>query len=460
MGNKISFIPSNWLYNASVIGFLKVLESFDKHSFEFKDGGEIEIDRETIKKSYEKIFEYHKTHFEEEFKIWGNNKRYPNYIQPKQKDFFEKYYIESLSNVREGNSKKCSWCRGYFLSDEELNSLKKKFSGNFEKFITQREIFQAIHLRELGGAITEMPNSFWNLKFSLPICHLCSYLIIFHHFSFCKIDRNTEIFINAPDFRLIWDLNKFGEIFKEKYEIKEILGLSLLKWAERRKVLLGSWTIMNIEVIIKRSEGGKFFIDYFDLPYSITKILLDYEIANLINQINEEKIFELILNGKFTELEMVNYYVLKTLLKLKNKENISQNDPIIKYLSEDKYKKKVYLEKIAKILPELYGKILKHLEREVKMNKNIDRLMEKLKAKGTEFSQKEVGKSINDIAYKLLEQIRLGNKDNVYYLLLRCFVANKEKMPEELIDVFKLENDKYFKTLIFSFLASILGGEV
>ena len=53
---------------------------------------------------------------------------------------------------------------------------------------------------------------------------------------------------------------------------------------------------MNIEVIIKRSEGGKFFIDYFDLPYSITKILLDYEIANLINQINEEKIFELILN--------------------------------------------------------------------------------------------------------------------------------------------------------------------
>lgn len=458
-GNKIIFIPSDWLYNASMIGFLKVLE-FGGESFNFKDDGEIEIDSDAIEKSYEKIFEYHKEFLKEEFKIWGNNKRYPNYIQSGQKEFFENYYIKSLIKVKENNSKKCSWCRGYFLPDNELDSLEKNFRGDFKKFIKQREIFQAIHIRELGGAITEMPNAFWNLKFSIPICHLCSYLIIFHHLSFCKIDKNTEIFINAPDFRLIWDLNKFVEFFKEKYEIKEILGLSLLKWAERRRALLGAWTIMNIEVIVKKSEEGKFFIDYFDLPYSITKILLDYEIADLITQINEEKIFELILNGKFAELEKINYYVLKTLLKLANKENISQNDPIIKYLNKNNYSEKSHLQKIAKTLPKLYGKILKHLEKEVKMNKDIDRLVEKLKEKGKKFSQEGIGKSINDIAYKLLEQIRLGNKDNVYYLLLRCFVANGEKMPEELIDVFKLENDKYFKILIFSFLASILGGEV
>lgn len=84
-------------------------------------------------------------------------------------------------------------------------------------------------------------------------------------------------------------------------------------------------------------------------------------------------------------------------------------------------------------------------------------LITKLKQKGKEFSQKNIGKSINDIGYRLLEQVRLGNKDNVYYLLLRCFKANEEKFPNELIDAFKPENDKYFKTLIFSFLAPILG---
>jgi len=81
---------------------------------------------------------------------------------------------------------------------------------------------------------------------------------------------------------------------------------------------------MNIEVIIKswHKEEKKGIIDYFDLPQDITKILLDYEIASLIEEIKEEKIFDLILQGKFSEIEKANYFVLKAILKLKNKEKI------------------------------------------------------------------------------------------------------------------------------------------
>lgn len=88
--------------------------------------------------------------------------------------------------------------------------------------------------------------------------------------------------------------------------------------------------------------------------------------------------------------------------------------------------------------------------------RDVEMLVEKLIKRGEEISD-ETKASINDIGFRLLEQVRLGNKDNVFYMLLRCFKAKEEKFPEELIEVFKPQNEPYFKTLLFSFLAPILG---
>ena len=92
------------------------------------------------------------------------------------------------------------------------------------------------------------------------------------------------------------------------------------------------------------------------------------------------------------------------------------------------------------------------------MGEKIDTLIWKLKREGEKIEGNLV-KSINDIAFRLLEQVRLGNKDNVFYMLLRCFKANNQIFPNELVEAFKQENEKYFKTLIFSFLAPILSRE-
>jgi len=90
------------------------------------------------------------------------------------------------------------------------------------------------------------------------------------------------------------------------------------------------------------------------------------------------------------------------------------------------------------------------------MEEKIDVLVWKLKSEGEKINKK-LAESINDIGFRLLEQTRLGNKDNVFYMLLRCYQANEEKFPNELVEAFRPENEKYFKTLIFSFLAPILG---
>jgi CRISPR-associated protein Cst1 len=355
MEEKIKLYPSNWLYNAGVVGLLKVLQYI---GINFKIDEKLTIDRFAIKESYKGIFRYHKDVLNKSFSIWGQNKRYPNYIQSSQKEFFENHYIKALQKVEKNQNKTCSWCEGYFIPQILIDDIKSKFKGNFSSFLEQREKFQGIHFAGLGAAITEVPNSFWNLNFSTPICHLCSYLIIFNHLAFIKTSEG-EIFINAPHFKLIWDLNSFAEniLTKSKeYEIRKILGSSLLQWAIKRRTLLGAWTMMNIEVIVKKGD----IIDYFDLPQDITKILLDYEIANLIERINEEKIFDLILRGKFSEIEKANYFVLKAILKLKKKEKISENDPIKKYFTNDNLE---YLKKVSEILPELYLKILEKIGR-------------------------------------------------------------------------------------------------
>ena len=456
--NKITLYPSNWLYNAAVFGFLKVL-NFKNVKFEISGG--VSFDRSAIKEGYSGLFEYHKQVLNEDFKIWGKNRRYPNYIQADQKDFFEQHYVEKLAcvNKYDTTERRCSFCEGYFIPKELLDQLKKCFPGkNFEGFMNQREKFQSIHFTELGAALTEVPNAFWNMSQSLPICHLCSFLIIFNHLAFTKTQEG-EIFINAPDFGLIWDLNRFAEeVLKrsKENEIRKILGSSLLQWAIRRRTLVGAWSMLNIEVIVKRNGKRDVVIDYFDLPAHITKVLLDYDIASLIEKIAEESIFELVVRGKFSELEKVNYYVLRAILKLKVDKRLSENDPVKTYFKLNDTNKLNHLYTVANLLPELYVSILKKIGRCEMVEGDVSRLLNKLKVTGQALPPKVI-EDLNAIAYRLMEQVRLGNKDNVFYMLLRSFKANNARFPDELVEAFKPENDKYFKTLIFSFLAPVLG---
>ncbi len=87
--------------------------------------------------------------------------------------------------------------------------------------------------------------------------------------------------------------------------------------------------------------------------------------------------------------------------------------------------------------------------------RHINTLVKKIKEAGKN-TPPDVVTAINDIGFRLLEQVRLNNKENVFYLLLRCFKAKEQKFPDDLIEVFKPENERYFKTLVFTFLASVL----
>jgi CRISPR-associated protein Cst1 len=362
MEDKITLYPSNWLYNAGVVGLLRVLENIKDVKYEIKDGY-IELHKKEldVEKIFEKWDELTKIKLNISYK--GKKGGTKDYYYANQT---EKSIKEKIKSLLENNKKErakrgrfnifCSICG----APEIMNKTKLK-----EKKLTQA------YGNILFASAKTFPNSYWMLNPREIICSKCEFILMCHHIPFINLEggnknEKIEIFINAPSFTLIMDLNSFAENIltnSKEYVVRKILGSSLLQWAIKRRTFLGAWTMMNIEVIIKRwhKEEKKWIIDYFDLPPDITKILLDYEIASLIEEINEEKIFDLILAGKFSELEKANYFMLRAILKLKKNEKELKNDPITKYFTN--YDDLKYLRRVSQILPKLYGKILEKIGR-------------------------------------------------------------------------------------------------
>lgn len=345
---QIILYPSNWLYNVGVIGFLKVI-AFGKKDEGFIEGwlnndGTVKIEKTIFKESIVFYKDYNRERREKELPLVGKNRHYPNYLQKGEESAFEEY-SKNLENLEDIGKISCGFCSRNFTVDcSQQNNKTQKIAER----ITSN--FKVIHNKLLGPSLGEFPNAFWNLKDSISICPLCAYLMIHHHIPFEGMQtQDGQIFINAPSFKIMWYLNKFAEEVLSKnrsYQVSKILGISLMEFAQKVFITLGAWSMMNIEMIIK--QGNK--IEYYSLPYKISRVLLQKEIASLISATKEPFVLETILNGKFDYLLTLSHKVLRYSVTGSN----AFND---KYISQLRNRDAYSLKNLSKILPELYVKI-------------------------------------------------------------------------------------------------------
>ncbi len=271
--NVITLYPSSWLYNAGVIGFLKVLEAGGENVESFlKDDGSVEIEkhrachliakRKIVSVNIDNAVSnfdiselaYHyfdvsfqhlvedqssNTDMEKIKKVWGKlfntyyrgffnaNTRYLYQSSKRSKPLIEQFsdFVDNMLNLS-NTGIRCDFC----LTSNYNFNYKNKFTSEHHKI--------------LGASENEVPNSFWFLKkdTNQNICDFCSYILIHHHLSLTKLQDNSEIFINAPSFKLMWYLNKYAETLYGKLkakEIKEILGMSLIEIAIKLNIQLG-----------------------------------------------------------------------------------------------------------------------------------------------------------------------------------------------------------------------------
>ena len=87
----------------------------------------------------------------------------------------------------------------------------------------------------------------------------------------------------------------------------------------------------------------------------------------------------------------------------------------------------------------------------------ISEYIDKLSKIGKIKKENELFKdSINNMGYRLMEQIRAGKRSDVFYSILRIYISCNLQFDNELLIAFKQKDDEMFKVLLFSFMSGIL----
>jgi len=344
--DTITLYPTSWLYNAGVVGFISSIP-FD--NFKFVDGV-IEVNRSVFQN-----LDVESNYFDKEriINLKGKNEFYPNYIDTKgnQKSIFIDF-IRSFTNLEQtGNCNICN--NAHYVPNEQIESLRNK-NEVARKFFEKIKNFNMVHSKKLGPSEGEFPNGFWNMKQSLETCHLCNFILLHQHIPSIKLAGYSEIFINAPSFKVMYELNNlvketYGNASKEETRSKrEILATSVIEYSRKITSTLGLWTEMNIEVVTKTRNG----IDFFSLPYDVLKIISDRRIAALLSELGEFKILNKVLDRNFSELTEIAYLLLRESTKDFN----NRNNDLIKGLLYRRENKK-YLTQTANKILKLYSLI-------------------------------------------------------------------------------------------------------
>lgn len=337
--NTITLYPSNWLYNAGVVGFIINLEKIYSDENNIKDQVQINTDG-TISINRD-LFQ--KLNVKDRF-IWGNDKisiyrkgMYRNFLTTDDEKELFVDFVRCLSDVE--NKGSCGLCNlGYSLPEEKINEINAKQKSD-KKFLNRIKEFNFVHNTMFGPTVDKFPNAFWNNIQGTTICHICNFIMLHHHIALIALAYYEQIFINAPSFKVMYDLNKLmKETYgatntKESKSKREILATSVIDYSRRIQTTLGIWTQMNIEIVSKykvKNERGQWDdrIEFFSLPSDVIKIISDRRIASLLSDLGEFKILNKVLDRKFSDLTEIGYKLLRESTKNYDK----RNDKLIKDL--------------------------------------------------------------------------------------------------------------------------------
>jgi CRISPR-associated protein Cst1 len=381
-GNKITLYPTNWLYNSGVLGVIRVLEKIDCNMENnlLNDGTFLlNIDLLSIYQP-QVVNEFKLTNFglhwllesleeispqpnldvdEKAKKAWGMlfNVFYRGFFNANTQYFYnasntspaliEQFnnYLNSFTNQNESKTK-CTFCL------REANA-------------TYKNNYTSEHSKLLGTSSGDkgVPNSFWNMdkNNSISICDYCSMVIISGHLSRIKMLGNSEIFINAPSFKVMYELNKlvkesFGSANNAEARTKrEILASSVIEYTNKIQTSLGIWTGMNIEIVTKKKD----VIEFYSLPYNVIKLITDRQIASILSDLGEYSIYNIVLDEKYSRL----IDITQKVLKLSTKEQLSKNEENLMKEFLNNWKNQKHLTATANKLLKLYSLIEDKLKR-------------------------------------------------------------------------------------------------
>ncbi len=352
--------------------------------------------------------------------LFSNAGPYKNFINTQIKD--KKQSILKLFSKPKiiENGLICSFCNQRMVP--ENNSEKNDYQISFNLAL----------FPDIGGSYGKFPNANFQDISELLICPTCSQFLLFRHTGF------EDIFINSTSFNLMYKLNQLVKNM-EKIDRKEFL----IQAQTSEMIIRNSWTLSNTEIIerkkIKRPNKKQpiVIITFNNIPDLTAKLFVSPVIISYLQKITHNR--KITDDKKITDKEQnVMEYIISSdfskILKLAYKELKDDYTPY--------YEIKIYTE-IQKILG---GEQMKE--------KVIS--VENLYYEGKNCKNGDLIESLNRNIFKILEMVRLGKKAQTQYTILRIFASFNEKIPENLSRIFNPQfPEDLFQAGMYNFLTGI-----
>jgi hypothetical protein len=254
---------------------------------------------------------------------YGNADKFLGFFSPEK-------ITKTIDIERKDFDTKCDFCGSHNLSMKKIDLMM--FANLFPSY-------------------GNFPNSFWNMNLNQTqnICSLCEFFLLHQHLGFIKTSDNVEIFINAPSFEIMLNLNLMLKetSLLDSLDKKDLLAITIIEAVARRNLLIGKWAEMNIEIISQKNG----IVDFFSLPTLVVKLLGNRRIALQLKEIGEFSVLNLLLNQKFNELVELAYRILKISMKNSNEgdKNFINNNLFLYRNKKDKKAQRLVANKILKL---------------------------------------------------------------------------------------------------------------
>ncbi len=142
-------------------------------------------------------------------------------------------HLKNIQNNKERNLR-CAMC------GKKIEKIKSHF--NIKNFFFE------------GGSNKSFPNFYWGSNIGMPLCYVCDTVLLFFPIAvFPDGDLSHGEFINIPDARLLWLLNKYRiEVMGKRKESDKDIKSRLINAITSTGALLslkGKWMLQNVEFI-------------------------------------------------------------------------------------------------------------------------------------------------------------------------------------------------------------------
>lgn len=375
------------------------------------------------------------------------------------KDISEKKVSKSSVNTIEKIMKEIN--KNFIKKNKSIENIKEymdsleicEMCGLYKGILDE---YSESNFAPLGVSTNNARNMFWKQEYVSSICDVCK-LILFCTPAGATYTRKDYLTNEENEFYLFVNMDtSINELFDRNNSLKAQKSESsnskdenpfnqLIKSIVEENKLKSEWQLRNILFVeFKASiDSKKCKINYFNIPTYLAKFFVkeNKKIQSIYDYKLKSNVLDLILKSKDLKHSINNTLrnIVKSNLESNNKSNISGlscfNVVQLRTILNN-YKRGVY--KMD------YKKLRKIYESGCEIHDY--------------YIDKNAKNKIEGITYKILNLIKVGNKNDFMQTILRIFSPSEKTPPEEILQIF-VEEDLDFESVGYAFVTGLISGK-